>query len=90
MSEYNRDNCKQVQMRYNEILSAHAKILERHDEKIDELCEFKSGTAVSIENLVQKIDSLVSTISTMLKMQIGMLLSVAGTGLAFIIWYIQK
>ena len=65
-----------------ERLDSSEKKIYRHDERIQNLELFRSGTEQKLENLIEKIDDLVSIIKWFLGISITTLIG-------FFIWYIQ-
>lgn len=57
--------------------------LREHERRIASLEKTDAEFAIRLENLIEKIDSLTSWIK-------ALVVSVIGTGVGFIIWYIQS
>ncbi len=73
------------------------KTLENHERRITKNESDISGLKITdgklttyIENLAKSIDNLSSWIKTFIIVAFTVLFAIAGAGLTFIIWYIQK
>lgn len=77
------DVCTEKHKRIDEKFELHEKRLNNHGNRIDKLEQYQSRTEVKIENLIEQIKSLVSTI----KWAMGLTIT---TLLGFFIWYIQS
>jgi len=60
----------------------HERRLDNHGNRLDILEQFKSSTEIEIRNLIEQIQSLVTT----MRWFMGLML---GTLIGFFIWYIQ-
>lgn len=76
------DVCTEKHKRIDEKFELHEKRLNNHGNRIDKLEQYQSRTEVKIENLIEQIKSLVTTI----KWAMGLTIT---TLLGFFIWYIQ-
>ena len=66
--------------------TAHEEIrdqLREHEKRIVALEKADAEFAIRLQNLIEKIDSLTSWIK-------ALVVSIVGTGVGFIIWYIQS
>lgn len=77
------DVCTEKHKRIDEKFELHEKRLNNHGNRIDKLEQYQSRTEVKIENLIEQIKSLVTTI----KWAMGLTIT---TLLGFFIWYIQS
>ena len=60
----------------------HERRLDNHGNRLDILEQFKSSTEIEIRNLIEQIQSLITT----MRWFMGLML---GTLIGFFIWYIQ-
>ena len=70
----------------NNVCAAHEEIrdqLRDHEKRIVALEKADAEFAIKLQNLIEKIDSLTSWIK-------ALVVSIIGTGVGFIIWYIQS
>lgn len=70
----------------NNVCAAHEEIrdqLRDHEKRIIALEKADAEFAVRLQNLIEKIDSLTGWIK-------ALVVSIIGTGVGFIIWYIQS
>ena len=70
----------------NNVCAAHEEAREQlrdHEKRIVALEKADAEFAIKLENLVEKIDSLTGWIK-------ALVVSIIGTGVGFIIWYIQS
>ena len=70
----------------NNVCAAHEEIrdqLRDHEKRIVALEKADAEFAIRLQNLIEKIDSLTSWIK-------ALVVSIVGTGVGFIIWYIQS
>lgn len=77
------DVLEEKHKRIDEKFELHEKRLNNHGDRIDKLEQYQSRTEVKIENLIDQIKSLVTTI----KWAMGLTIT---TLLGFFIWYIQS
>ena len=77
------DVCKEKHKRVDEVLGIHDIRLNNHSGRIDNLEKHQSRTEVKMENLIEQIKSLVTTI----KWAMGLTIT---TLLGFFIWYVQN
>jgi len=77
------DVCTEKHKRIDEKFELHEKRLNNHGNRIDKLEQYQSRTEVKIENLIDQIKSLVTTI----KWAMGLTIT---TLLGFFVWYIQS
>ena len=70
----------------NNVCAAHQEVkdqLRDHEKRIIALEKADAEFAIRLQNLIEKIDSLTSWIK-------ALVISIIGTGIGFIIWYIQS
>ncbi len=70
----------------NNVCAAHQEVkdqLRDHEKRIVALEKADAEFAIRLQNLIEKIDSLTSWIK-------ALVVSIIGTGVGFIIWYIQS
>ena len=70
----------------NNVCAAHQEVKEQlrdHEKRIVALEKANAEFAIRLQNLIEKIDSLTSWIK-------ALVVSIIGTGVGFIIWYIQS
>ena len=70
----------------NNVCAAHQEVkdqLRDHEKRIVALEKSDAEFAIRLQNLIEKIDSLTSWIK-------ALVVSIIGTGVGFIIWYIQS
>ncbi|NLX81588.1 MAG: hypothetical protein GXZ03_08505 [Proteiniphilum sp.] len=70
----------------NNVCAAHKEIrdqLRDHEKRIIALEKADAEFAIKLENLLEKIDNLTGWIK-------ALVVSIVGTGVGFIIWYIQS
>jgi len=70
----------------NNVCAAHQEVkdqLRDHEKRIVALEKANAEFAIRLQNLIEKIDSLTSWIK-------ALVVSIVGTGVGFIIWYIQS
>ena len=75
-------------------------VCERHEEMVDKLCDHEdrikflelsdAKTTTEIQNLIEQVARLVSTMERFMSYAWKGLVAVAGIGMGFIIWYIQS
>jgi hypothetical protein len=68
------------------VCTAHEEVKEQlrdHEKRLVALEKADAEFAIRLENLVEKIESLTSWIK-------ALVVSIVGTGVGFIIWYIQS
>ena len=68
------------------VCPAHGEVkdqLRDHEKRIVSLEKSDAEFAIRLQNLIEKIDSLTSWIK-------ALVVSIVGTGVGFIIWYIQS
>ncbi len=68
------------------VCTAHEEVKEQlrdHEKRIVSLEKADAEFAIKLQNLIEKIDSLTGWIK-------ALVLSIIGTGVGFIIWYIQS
>lgn len=75
--------CEIRHKRLDEKLEVHERRLNNHGERIDKLEQFKSSTETEIKNLIQQIQSLVTTMRWFMGLMVGTLVG-------FFIWYVQQ
>jgi len=73
-----------------EKLCEHAEILDEHEDRIKYLELSDTETKTELKHLIKQVEKLVETIEKAMSNAFKIILSVAGIGIAFIIWYIQK
>lgn len=69
-----------------EICELHSEIREQirdHEKRIIVLEKADAEFAVKLQNLIEKLDSLTTWIK-------WLIVTIAGTGISFIVWYIQS
>lgn len=64
--------------------------LDDHDERIRYLEIADGETKAEIKNLIRQVEKLVETIEKFMSNSWKVLMAVAGTGIGFIIWYVQS
>jgi septal ring factor EnvC (AmiA/AmiB activator) len=70
----------------NNVCAAHQEVkdqLRDHEKRIVALEKANAEFAIRLQNLIEKIDSLTGWIK-------ALVVSIIGTGVGFIIWYIQS
>jgi hypothetical protein len=70
----------------NNVCAAHQEVKEQlrdHEKRIIALERADAEFAIRLQNLIEKIDSLTGWIK-------ALVISIIGTGVGFIIWYIQS
>lgn len=70
----------------NNVCAAHQEVkdqLRDHEKRIVALEKANAEFAIRLQNLIEKIDSLTGWIK-------ALVISIVGTGVGFIIWYIQS
>ena len=70
----------------NNVCAAHQEVkdqLRDHEKRIVALEKSDAEFAIRLQNLIEKIDSLTSWIK-------ALVISIVGTGMGFIVWYIQS
>ena len=70
----------------NNVCAAHQEVkdqLRDHEKRIIALEKANAEFAIRLQNLIEKIDSLTGWIK-------ALVVSIIGTGVGFIIWYIQS
>jgi len=70
----------------NNVCAAHQEVKEQlrdHEKRIIALEKADAEFAIRLQNLIEKIDSLTGWIK-------ALVISIIGTGVGFIIWYIQS
>ena len=70
----------------NNVCAAHQEVkdqLRDHEKRIIALEKADAEFAIRLQNLIEKIDSLTGWIK-------ALVISIIGTGVGFIIWYIQS
>ena len=70
----------------NNVCAAHQEVKEQlrdHEKRIVVLEKSYAEFAIKLENLLEKIDNLTGWIK-------ALVISIVGTGVGFIIWYIQS
>jgi len=70
----------------NNVCVAHQEVrdqLRDHEKRIVALEKANAEFAIRLQNLIEKIDSLTGWIK-------ALVISIVGTGVGFIIWYIQS
>ena len=70
----------------NNVCTVHQEVkdqLRDHEKRIIALEKADAEFAIRLQNLIEKIDSLTSWIK-------ALVISIVGTGVGFIIWYIQS
>lgn len=70
----------------NNVCAAHEEVREQlrdHEKRIVALEKADAEFAIKLQNLIEKIDSLTGWIKVLV-------VSIVGTGVGFIIWYIQS
>ncbi len=70
----------------NNVCAAHQEVrdqLRDHEKRIVALENANAEFAIRLQNLIEKIDSLTGWIK-------ALVISIVGTGVGFIIWYIQS
>ena len=70
----------------NNVCAAHQEVKEQlrdHEKRIIALEKADAEFAVRLQNLIEKIDSLTGWIK-------ALVISIIGTGVGFIVWYIQS
>ncbi len=70
----------------NNVCAAHQEVkdqLRDHEKRIVALEKADAEFAIRLQNLIEKIDSLTTWIK-------ALVVSIIGTGIGFIIWYIQS
>jgi len=68
------------------VCSAHEEVREQlrdHEKRIIALEKTDAEFAIRLENLIEKIDNLTGWVK-------ALVISIVGTGVGFIIWYIQS
>ncbi|HSH25253.1 MAG TPA: hemolysin XhlA family protein [Massilibacterium sp.] len=75
--------CEEKHKRIDEKFDTHERRLNNHGDRIDALEQHKSRTETQIENLINQIKSLVSTMKWFMGLMVATLLG-------FFIWYIQQ
>jgi len=70
----------------NNVCAAHQEVkdqLRDHEKRIVALEKANAEFAIRLQNLIEKIDSLTGWIK-------ALVVSIIGTGVGFIVWYIQS
>ena len=70
----------------NNVCAAHEEIREQlrdHEKRIIALEKADAEFAIRLQNLIEKIDNLTGWIK-------ALVVSIVGTGVGFIVWYIQS
>ena len=70
----------------NNVCAAHQEVkdqLRDHEKRIVALEKANAEFAIRLQNLIEKIDSLTGWIK-------ALVISIVGTGVGFIIWYVQS
>ena len=70
----------------NNVCTAHQEVkdqLRDHEKRIVALEKANAEFAIRLQNLIEKIDSLTGWIK-------ALVVSIIGTGVGFIVWYIQS
>jgi predicted nuclease with TOPRIM domain len=88
--EYSDDLCKERHKTINEKFTTQDLRLNNHAERLDTLEQHRSRVEVQIENLIDKIDLLITQTDKLIKYRMKTLFVLGTTGLGFIIWYIQQ
>lgn len=78
-----KEFCEQRHKQIDKTFETHEKRLNNHGDRIDKLEQYKTKSETQIENLIEQIKSLVST----MKWFIGILMT---SMIGFFIWYIQS
>lgn len=72
---YNLELCLEKHKRIDEQLATHGRRLDDHDERIDQLEQYKSKTETTILHLCEKIDGLVKTMRWFIGLLVGAFVS---------------
>ena len=83
MIEYSRELCDERHDTVYNRLGEHKERLNNHGERLDSLEQHRSKVEYQIENLIKKIDDLLSTLYWVLRI-------ILGSGLGFFLWYIKE
>lgn len=80
---YDKEVCQERRADMNKKIEVNTERLNNHGERLDILEQHKVGVDIKIDNLIQKIDDLISYLK-------WFLLGLLGSGGSFIIWQIKE
>lgn len=88
--QFNAETCRLQHEHIIQRLDKHEEMIKENDDRISVQEQYKASSEVQINNLCERIDSLVTTIKDTNKVQVTVTISIMMTLIGFVIWYIQN